>query len=327
VITLQHISIGYRPDAPLVKEANLHAREGELVALAGRNGSGKSTLLRSILGLTPLLEGYCLYRNTPVSSMDALTRARAVSYVSPGVDPQTSLRVRELVSLGRIPYTGWLGRPGHRDREVVDRALKEVGMESFADRRLDRLSDGERQRVMIARAVAQDTPVMILDEPSAYLDIPNKYEMVRILSTYRDRGKTIIYSTHDLETAMMSADKFWVIEGGRILEGSPEDLGLDGVYENLFASPGIRFDPETGKFRYRTASRGEVSLEGPENRVLYWTRHTLERIGFHLADEGARVQVNTVTGGGKQKWVIRTAEGERTAQSLYELASFLTHEG
>ena len=250
-----------------------------------------------------------------------------MSYVSSQTDPRTSLRVRDVVSLGRMPYTGFLGRPGEKDREMISMALEELGMGSFSERRMDRLSDGERQRVMIARAVAQDTPVMILDEPAAYLDIPNKYDMVRILSAYRDRGKLIIYSTHDLETAMMSADKFWVIEDGQVLEGAPEDLGMTGVFERLFADPGIRYDPESGKFRYIRSFRGEIGLEGPADPVFFWTRHTLERIGFKVTGQGTPVTVTTPSEDGARSWMIRSPAGERKADSLYSLARCLTQEG
>jgi len=327
LILLENISIGYGQDQPLVSRVTLEAGKGELVALAGRNGTGKSTLLRSVLGLVPLLEGSCRFNGASLAEMDPLRRARTVSYVSSMLDPRTSLSARELVSLGRMPYTGWFGRPARKDREKVDQALEEVGMLDFAERRVDTLSDGERQRIMIARAVAQESPVMVLDEPAAFLDIPNKYELVRILSGYRDRGKTIIYSTHDLETAMMSADKFWVIEQGQIREGSPEDLGLQGVYERLFAGPGLRFDLETGRFRYRVIPRGTVRLDGMEGALLYWTRHALERIGYSVKASGTSVRIGLSGGTKAPLWEVDTGKTVTQVQSLYQLAQCLTQEG
>lgn len=326
MIQLENISIGYRPGKPLAREVNLAARQGELVALAGRNGTGKSTLLRSMLGLVPLLEGRCLYNGKPLAAMDPLSRARTISYVSSRLDTRTSLTARELVSLGRMPYTGWSGRPGSQDREHVERALDEVHMRHLAERGVETLSDGERQRIMIARAVAQDTPVMVLDEPAAFLDIPNKFELVRILSDYRDRGKIIIYSTHDLETAMMSADKFWVLEQGGIREGSPEDLGMQGVFDRMFASPDLRFELESGRFRHRKPSKGQVLLTGDEGAVFYWTRHALERIGYAVTrkEAGIRVRIETTTRA--TAWEVDTGSGAEKMDSLYLLARSLTQD-
>ena len=157
-----------------------------------------------------------------------------VSFVSSQVSQLPSLTVGELVALGRMPYTGWMGRLNQEDRNLVEQALEEVQMTTFEDRKLDCLSDGERQRAMIARAFVQDTPLMVLDEPTAFLDIPNTYDLIRLLSSFRDRGKSIVYSTHDLETAMQCADKLWVIHEGKILEGAPEDLGLSGLFNECF---------------------------------------------------------------------------------------------
>jgi len=322
MISLENISIGYHKERPLLSQVNLQAGKGEMVALVGRNGSGKSTLLRSLLGLLPLLEGSCYLSGVSLEELEHKNRALSVSYVSSQVAGLPSLSVRELVSLGRMPHTGWHGKLGKADWDMVDRIIHDVGLDMYMERTLDQLSDGERQRVMIARALVQDTPNMVLDEPAAYLDIPNKYELVRLLSLFRDRGKTIIYSTHDLETALMCADKFWVITDGMILEGSPEDLGLAGLFKRLFDNSGIRFDLNSGKFSYTANSKGCVALSGPQGEALAWTRHLLQRIGYTIAagDQAITIEVQP---GEKHGWQVRKDETVMSFDSLYNLARLL----
>ena len=214
---------------------------------------------------------------------------------------------------------------GEEDRHKVDQALRVVGLQDYSDRPLDQLSDGERQRVMIARAFVQDTPVMLLDEPAAYLDIPNKYELIRILSQFRDHGKTILFSTHDLETAIMYADKFWVIQNAMIHEGAPEDLGLSGLFGRLFESSGIGFDQESARFRVSSAQRGSIHLAGESGDALLWTGRALERLGFLVKEEGGDQVVRVSSTGSETQWTV-IREEEKTFTSLYKLARFLTQE-
>lgn len=323
MISLENISIGYQAKQPLLKQLSLTAEKGELVALVGRNGTGKSTLLRSLLGLIPLLKGNCMLSGKSLEELDHRSRAKLISYVSSQVSGLPSLTVRELVSLGRMPHTGWMGSLGTEDLALVDKTISEMGMEQYSERHIDHLSDGERQRVMIARALVQDTPHVIMDEPAAYLDIPNKYELVRLLSLFRDKGKTIVYSTHDLETALMCADKFWVIMNDTIHEGSPEDLGLSGLFDKLFDSSGVTFDLKSGRFIYLRASAGNLSLSGGPEKALVWTRHALERIGYKVVPGNQPLSVEVLSG--KQySWKI-TREGRVTIlDSLDNLARFLT---
>lgn len=322
MISLENISIGYHQKEPLLSQFSLTAGEGEMVALVGRNGTGKSTLLRSILGLLPFLGGECMLSGVKLELMNPATRAKSVSYVSSQVSGLPSLTVRELVSLGRMPHTGWMGKMGKADTALVEQIIHEVGMEKYMDRSLDQLSDGERQRVMIARALVQDTPHIILDEPAAYLDIPNKYELVRLLSLFRDRGKTIIYSTHDLETALMCADKFWVISDGNIHEGSPEDLGLAGLFHQLFDSSGISFDLKSGRFTYTTSSRGELSLSGGSEEEQAWTKHALQRIGYGVNKSPQHLNIEILSGD-EPRWKIEKEGIETTADSIHMLARYL----
>ncbi len=325
IISLDRFAIGYQKDNDLLRNLTLSVNRGEMVALIGRNGTGKSTLLKSIIGLLAPLHGACLYEGTPFTAYTLPERARRISYVSSQLTQLPSLRVSELVALGRMPYTGWMGRLSSKDETLVKQALKEVQLTSYAERPLEYLSDGERQRAMIARALVQDTPVMVLDEPTAFLDIPNTYELISLLSRFRDGGKSIIYSTHDLETAMQCADKMWVIHEDRVLEGAPEDLGLSGLFSELFSSSGITYDEHAGRFLFSTIQKGTTSLEGKQKKALRWTRNTLERLGYRV-EEGAGMKIEVRTASGEIQWILHRGDNPLPFKNLYSLARFLVQE-
>jgi len=322
IIKLADLAIGFQKDQALLKNINLSVKPGEMVALIGRNGTGKSTLLKSMIGLIPLLGGECSLDEAPFESYDLRQRARKVSYVSSNLSQLPSISVRELVALGRMPFTGFMGRLLARDQMLINRALEEVRLSSFAKRKLEHLSDGERQRCMIARALVQDTPLMVLDEPTAFLDIPNKYELIQLLSGFRNQGKSIVFSTHDLDTAMHCADKIWVIYKNEIREGAPEDLGISGLFNQLFESSGVRYDQLAKRFRYTSVLKGSVKLEGEDGEELMWTRSAIERSGFQVDNSGSiRIVVTQV--GSDTRWILDQDGHRQEFINLYSLARFL----
>lgn len=322
IVSLDSFSIGHQQDQILLSDIQLTVGTGEMVALIGRNGTGKSTLLKSMIGLLPSLGGSCLLNGKLIARYDLPSRARLVSFVSSQVSQLPSLTVGELVALGRLPYTGWMGRLNRSDQALVDQALEEVQMSSFAGRKLDRLSDGERQRAMIARAFAQDTRLMVLDEPTAFLDIPNTFDLIRLLSRFRDGGKSIVYSTHDLETAMQFADKMWVIHEGKIFEGAPEDLGLSGLFDELFKSSGISYDQHSGRFLLKGPSQGAVRIEGKEDHAKAWTINAMYRLGYHVESQGD-IQITVRHSGSGYQWIVEKDGDNLSFSSLYKMARFL----
>jgi iron complex transport system ATP-binding protein len=253
-------------------------------------------------------------------------RSRSISYVSAAVSSLPAMRVRDLISLGRIPHTGWTGRMGEEDRAQVELAASKLELLPYMDRQVDMLSDGEKQRVMIARALVQDTPVMILDEPAAYLDIPHRYELLHILGTLRDEGKCILFSTHDLEMAMNSADKFWIIAGRKVHEGAPEDLGMAGVFDQLFQDSGIAFDLEKGRFRSRRSARGRICLKAESGALRQWTSLALERIGYEITAEEAPLEVWLEQQHETPRWICLRNGRRFEFSALYTLSRFLTRE-
>ena len=245
-VELQHITIGYGHRV-LLEDVSAAIGGGRLVALLGRNGTGKSTLLRAVAGLEAPLSGGIRLCGRLLSATPAHELAQVVSFVTTEKVRIANLASRDVVGLGRAPYTDWLGRLRPGDRAVVDRALNLVGMGGFADKPMDRLSDGEAQRVMIARALAQDTPVILLDEPTAFLDMPNRYELCTLLARLaHDEGKCILFSTHELDIALSLADAIALIDPPRLSCLPTEEMRRSGCIERLFRNNSVAFDTATG---------------------------------------------------------------------------------
>lgn len=237
MLQLDKVSIGYSGKV-IASDLTAVLPTGSLTALVGCNGCGKSTLLRTLAGLQPVLGG----EMSPQPSADDVAVVLTERIDVP------ALTVDDLVALGRIPYTGLTGRLTPKDREATDRAVVLCGLEHLRKRQLSQLSDGERQRAMIARAIAQDTPIILLDEPTAFLDFPAKVETLRLLARLaHEADKTILLSTHDLEIAFQLADRLWLMAEGRLTEGTPTALAANGQIAALF--PHARFEAETMRFR------------------------------------------------------------------------------
>ncbi|MFW6289452.1 MAG: ABC transporter ATP-binding protein, partial [Mariniphaga sp.] len=211
-IELKQLTVGYQQsgEAPfeVLKDVNLSAAPGEMVALIGSNGIGKSTLLRTLAGFQPWFGGDVQIKGRSLKTLHSRETARIMSFVSTEIVRVPNLTVFDLVAYGRFPYTNWIGMLTDEDRWVISDAIQKVGLQGFERRFVMQISDGERQRAMIARALAQDTPVIVLDEPTAYLDVSNKYEIFHLLQSLAfERKKTIVLSTHDLNIALREVDK------------------------------------------------------------------------------------------------------------------------
>jgi iron complex transport system ATP-binding protein len=279
-IQLQKLSTGYR-NKLVGHEITATVFSGELTCLLGTNGAGKSTLLRTLAAFLPPLEGTISIMGRPLTDYSNVALARILSIVLTGRGHVRNLTVRELVAMGRSPYTGFWGTLAANDLRHVDEAIEAVGIASFADRMIQTLSDGERQKVMIAKALAQDTPIILLDEPTAFLDFPSKIEIMRLLHRFaHDFGKTIFLSTHDLELALQVADQLWLMRAGEpIVIGCPEDLSLNSSLPRFFASDGIAFDAATGLFRMEMPCTRKMLVTGHGDRFLMVCK-ALRRFGI-----------------------------------------------
>lgn len=223
-ITTNRLTVGYRGHR-VVEDISLSLPCGRLVCLLGPNGAGKSTLLRTLCGFQPPIEGTVTVSGSDITTMSAAEVARLVSVVLTDRPPTPSLTAREMVGMGRAPYTGFWGRLGDDDRRLVSEAMATVGIAQLATRRMGQLSDGERQKVMIAKALAQHTPVIVLDEPTAFLDYPSKVAVMKTLAQLaHDEGKTILMSTHDLELAAQLGDELMEIENKHIRKITADEV-------------------------------------------------------------------------------------------------------
>lgn len=217
IISLSQLSVGYTLSHPVISDINLELRSGQLACLIGENGIGKSTLLKTLTGFLPKLKGSLLLGNRDIESFSQRELARQVSIVLTQKPDVQNLTIEEIIGLGRSPYTGFFGRLRAEDRKVVDDAIATMGIEKLRGRMIQTLSDGERQKVMIAKALAQETPIILLDEPTAFLDFPSKAETFQSLQRMvHERDKLILLSTHDLELAVRFADSLLEVKKGAL---------------------------------------------------------------------------------------------------------------
>lgn len=253
VIETFHLSTGYRhhgKETVVSRDVNETLYNGELTCLLGRNGSGKSTILKTLSGFIPPLGGSIEIAGKKLSDYSPAQMSKVIGVVLTERLTMANMTVRELVETGRSPYTGYWGRLGKEDKRIVEEAMEAVNIISLADRQVITLSDGERQKSLIAKALAQETPVIFLDEPTAFLDYPSKAETLILLRNLaRERQRTVFLSTHDIEVALRIADKLWLLdkENG-IVTGTPDSLSRDGEIGRFFDTDGMKYDPHTRTF-------------------------------------------------------------------------------
>lgn len=329
IIQIADVSVGYRDnrrkERVVKKSINLNAHRGELIALIGGNGIGKSTLLRSITGFQPVIGGSILINGKAIHAYREKELAKLMSFVSTEIIRVANLSVFDLVSLGRFPHTSWFGRLSEEDHAVVIESIGMVGLRGYENRMVNQISDGERQRAMMARTLAQDTDIIVLDEPTAFLDVPNKYEIVSILHKLaREKNKTILFSTHDLNIALGEVDLIWLMMRDEVVQGAPEDLILNGLFPRLFSDSGIRFDMEQGDFRIDRKNNAVIHLQGHSRITTNWTRKALERAGMKvISANGSPAQMNVAVNENELGWSLTTADKTLEFTSLYSLCQYL----
>ena len=328
-IRLRDLSIGY-PDKHNTKRVaehlNASIHSGELTCLLGTNGVGTSTLLSTLSAFQPPLGGTIDLLDRPLSAYDDRQLATVIGVVLTEKSDIRNMTVEELVGLGRSPYTGFWGTLKESDRKIVHEAIARVRIEPLTQRMVHTLSDGERQKVMIAKALAQETPIIFLDEPTAFLDFPSKVEVMQLLHNLTHTlQKTVFMSTHDLELALQIADKIWLMDRTNgIAIGTPEDLSLEGKLSSFFSRKGITYDTETGFFRIDNDYRREIHLHGHGSRYAM-VRKALQRNGIradrHVADDSLHIDT---TGSAGDPFVIHRADGStQSATNIEALLSLI----
>jgi iron complex transport system ATP-binding protein len=305
----QDLAVGYRhrrERRAVLERVTVSVARGELVCLLGPNGIGKSTLMRTLGRMQPPLWGAIELGGRPLTSLSAGELAQRLGVVLTDRIAVESLRVRQVVELGRYPHSGWLGGLAAHDHEVVAWALDAVGATHLADRDVGQISDGERQRVMVARALAQEPVLLMLDEPTAFLDVASRVEVMGLLRRLtRETALAVVVSTHDLEIALRTADVVWLLlPGGEVVTGAPEDVIASGAMATAFEGRQIRFHPEQRSFRWLAGQRGEAAVRGHGLRADM-ARAALEREGYAIVrgdTADVTVQIDD------ERWTV-TADG------------------
>lgn len=328
-LEISKLEIGYfKKKGQTIKVAgpiDVSIDQGELICLLGPNGVGKTTLLRTLAGIQDPLGGSVSIMSKNLSSIDKKKLSKLLSIVLTERVSYGNFTAQELISLGRIPYTGWLGSLNDEDVKKISWAISSTNIWHLANKSIHELSDGELQKVMIARALAQDTPVILLDEPTAHLDIPNRIDIIRLLRKLaRETGKAIIMSTHELDLALQAADKIWLMTMENItFSGVPEDLVLNDVFGNAFTKAGISFDKNHGNFKVVEPHDTKISIEGDELGV-FWTKRALERLGYTvLRSDGEHAKISVELSNKQWSWNYYKGKFNCTWKSMAELAESL----
>lgn len=255
VLHTKNLTIGYTKGKQIIKvqdDISLSLSSGKLIALIGKNGIGKSTFLKTITGIIPPISGEVELKNRNISTYEPNDLAQELSLVLTEALPPSNLTVYEIVALGRQPYTNWLGTLTEEDKSKINDAISITGISDFIHKKHFEISDGQLQKVMIARALAQDTSLIILDEPTTHLDLVHKVTLLKLLQKLaHETNKTILYSTHDLDLAIQLADEMIVFTEETIYSDQPCNLISDGVFEKIFSNDNIVFDSVNGKFKIK----------------------------------------------------------------------------
>jgi iron complex transport system ATP-binding protein len=319
------LAIGYRnrrETRTVLSDINVEVLRGELVCVLGVNGIGKSTLMRTLARAQPSLAGTIEVNGAELTFLSQYELARTVGVVLTERISVGSMPAYRLVELGRYPHVDWAGNLSDADRQIVADAIAAVGASHLAHRDLNELSDGERQRIMIARALAQRPTVLLLDEPSAFLDVSARVEIIAMLRRLaRKQQVAVILSSHDLDLALRSADTIWLFDGkGGLQVGAPEDLMASGSISTAFSGPNIAFDPGQLSFRILAKPRFTASVSGPSDSIDL-IRPLLEREGFAIAatPEAAHLSVTLADDG----WSAESRLGQDRGSTYAALARFI----
>jgi iron complex transport system ATP-binding protein len=284
LVSAAHLGIGYAQKKNvqfLHRDLNLNLYEGDMVCLIGPNGCGKSTLIRTLAGIQKPLEGGIDILGKNITSVSNAVRSQLLSIVLTDKTVVDQITVEEITALGRYNSTNWLGSLASADREKIHLALDAVKMSKLSNKTYNTLSDGEKQRAFIAKALASDAPVMLLDEPTAHLDIANRVEILTLLRQLsREKGHAVLLSTHEMDLALQLADEIWLMmPEGSMLKGTPEEVIHSGLLDKVFGNETIYFNPEPGTFAIRRKILNSIDLAG-EGENYHITQLALNRLGF-----------------------------------------------
>ena len=318
----QSLTIGYtegRTNKVLQENINLSLSSGEIISLMGQNGVGKTTFLKTLSGLHKGISGSVLHQDRLIDEFSKSALAKQISVVLTEKPFAAHLSVIELIALGRHPYSNWLGRLSTSDKQAIDVAMNQTNINYLARKKLYQLSDGQFQKVMIARALAQETDLIILDEPTAHLDLSNKIEIMLLLKSIAGNGKGVLIATHDLQVSLQLSDRLWLFNFNRpVLDGCPEDLILQGAIDQTLFPVNNNIDLTTGTVKRLDERKGNVLLQG-DPTMVHWTAQALQRNGYAVnKDTNSLISINCID-------CIWKLESKDTSTSFDSIKDLLMH--
>jgi len=323
VIQGKDLCIGYRTgkqEKVVHKHLDFELRAGDLTCLLGANGAGKSTLLRTLSASQPSLGGELKMLGKPLKEYTEKERSRTIGVVLTDKIFAGGLSVYELVALGRQPHTGFFGRLTKEDKRIVQEAMENVGIAHKARNYTAELSDGERQKVMIAKALVQECPLILLDEPTAFLDVVSRIEIMHLLHRLAiEQQKAILLSTHDIEQALVLSDRLWLLTKGEGLQcGVTEDLILSHRMDSLFPHKDIRFDYDHGVYYPTVEGHQKVYVSCEDKTLLHWVMNALNKYGYQCqsVDESCDLHINALA---PNRLIVKKGKMERICTSFEEM--------
>ena len=322
LIHTQSLAIGYtegRSNKVLQENINLSLSSGEIISLMGQNGVGKTTFIKTLSGLHKGISGSVLHQDRLIDEFSKSALAKQISVVLTEKPFAAHLSVIELIALGRHPYSNWLGRLSTSDKQAIDVAMNQTNINYLARKKLYQLSDGQFQKVMIARALAQETDLIILDEPTAHLDLSNKIEIMLLLKSIAGSGKGVLIATHDLQVSLQLSDRLWLFNFNRpVLDGCPEDLILQGAIDQTLFPVNNNIDLTTGTVKRLDERKGNVLLQG-DPTMVHWTAQALQRNGYAVnKDTNSLISINCID-------CIWKLESKDTSTSFDSIKDLLMH--
>jgi len=324
IYSAKNLTIGYQEgskDFIVHENISIDFPSGQLISLLGPNGAGKSTLLRTLSGAQIPLAGQLTIEGKNLQDISAKKRSKIISVVLTDHTQIGGLTLYELVALGRQPHTGFFGRLSKHDDAIIQQALQDVGMTALQNRYVAQLSDGERQKGMIAKALVQESPLILLDEPTAFLDIVSRIEIISLLHQLaHKKNRTILLSTHDIEQALILSDQLWLLRPNKgLVCGTTEDVLLNGEMDTLFDNQKILFDTNHGTYYPRITHQKEIALRCENNILAHWTINALNRCGYCVNVKEKSLPL--IIAQDKQHFILKTAHRECTLNSFEALVN------
>ena len=323
LIHTQSLAIGYiegGTNKVLQENINLSLSSGEIISLMGQNGVGKTTFIKTLSGLHKGISGSVYHHDRLIDEISKSSLAKQISVVLTEKPFAAHLSVIELIALGRHPYSNWLGQLSTSDKQAIDLAISQTNIDYLASKKLYQLSDGQFQKVMIARALAQETDLIILDEPTAHLDLSNKIEIMLLLKSIAGSGKGVLIATHDLQVSLQLSDRLWLFNFNQpVLDGCPEDLILQGAIDQTLFPINNNIDLTTGTVKNLDEHKGNVLLQG-DPTMVHWTAQALQRNGYAVnKDSPTSIIINCLD----YFWKLKSKDTSTSFDSIEDLLMHL----